>query len=121
MGSKPPTANDLAAVRAYDRFLDEQNGVYPATFVAIILLCTLQNVDYLAKVGHIKWTKVGGKRLYGVKSVKDCRWWDSREYHDNGSGINVGPGIGQKRVPGLHCPTRTSWLATDGLPCPCGL
>ena len=85
MPSTKPTATQYAEVRGYERFLEEQNGVYPATYAAQVLKISLQALHMAAKSGHIKYFKVGNKRLYGLKSVRDYRWFKSRKFRDNGN------------------------------------
>ncbi|MDA0765730.1 MAG: hypothetical protein O3A87_01220 [Verrucomicrobia bacterium] len=82
----------MATALAYSKFLEEQEGVYPPTFAAIFLDCTLQNLDYLARSGGLKYFKVGRNKLYGWKSMMAHRWSSSRKFHDNGSRIRRGPG-----------------------------
>ena len=85
MPSNKPTPTQQAEVRGYERFLDEQNGVYPATYAAQVLRISMQALHMAAKAGHIKYYEVGKKRLYGLKSVRDYRWLKSRKFRDNGN------------------------------------
>ena len=81
MGSNEPNRTERAEVNAYERFMEKQRGVYPAT----ILKISVQALHMAAKSGRIESFKIGKKRLYGYMSVKEYRWYRSRKFRDNGN------------------------------------
>ncbi len=85
MGSNEPNRTERAEVNAYERFMEKQRGVYPATYAARILKISVQALHMAAKSGRIESFKIGKKRLYGYMSVKEYRWYRSRKFRDNGN------------------------------------
>ena len=96
MATNGRTQADMALACAYRKFLTEQEGAYPPTIAAIFLDTSMQNLDYLARSGTLKFFKVGRNKLYGWKSMQDHRWCTSRKFHDNGSRIRTGPGASKR-------------------------
>lgn len=68
---------------AYDRFAEEQGGIYTAQMVCAFLKLTLQGVDYAARTGGLKFICYGRNRFFGRKSVINYRWSLSRKFKDN--------------------------------------
>ena len=85
MGSNEPNRTERAEVNAYERFMEKQRGVYPATYAARVLKISVQALHMATKSGRIESFKVGKKRLYGYLSVWNYRWAKSRKFRDNGN------------------------------------
>ena len=73
----------LRELAAYERFIEVQLGVYPATIAALKLGMTTSGVFNAAERGHLTFFQIGRNRWYGRKDVINYRHEVSRKFRDN--------------------------------------
>lgn len=70
-------------VARWEKFLELQEGCYPASLAATKLRMTPQGVYQASQRGWITYFQLGRSRLYGKKDVLEYRFKVSRKYKDN--------------------------------------
>ena len=81
MGKKQIADSELRMLDRWHKFLEAQNGCYPATIAAIRLRMTPQGVSNAADRGWIAFFKIGRDRWYGRKDV--ARYEEKRAGEQN--------------------------------------
>jgi hypothetical protein len=72
-------------VASWERFCEDECGVFPASIAAAYLRMTMQGVHAAAKRGWLRWFPVGRVRYYSRRDCVRYRWEVSRKYEDNRS------------------------------------
>ena len=70
-------------VAAWERFLEDECGVFPGSIAAAYLRMTPQGVHAAAQRGWLKWFPIGRVRYYSRKDCVRYRWHVSRKFQDN--------------------------------------
>jgi hypothetical protein len=73
--------SDLVA--AWERFCEDEAGVFPGSIAAAYLRMTAQGVHAAAQRGWLKWFPIGRVRYYSRRDCVHYRWHISRKFEDN--------------------------------------
>lgn len=77
------TQKQAHILAAFDRFLEQHQGCYPASIAALKLRMSPQGVYQASQRGWIAFFSVGRDRWYSRKDVISYRWNASRRFKDS--------------------------------------
>jgi hypothetical protein len=72
-------ADDVAA---WERFCEEESGVYPPYMAAAYLKMTIQGVYAAANRGWLRYFVIGRERFYSRRDCVEYRWTVAKSYRD---------------------------------------